>query len=325
MRHRILALLLALVLVFTLSACGGKAGPTGDASPELSSPAQGGGGPSADENNPSGEPSAEPAEEPSYTPPQGRPTPSATPSQDPSASSSPSAKPSAAPSVSPAPSISPAPSPSQSGGSGSSPSQAPAPSTSVTPSPIDPSDAPSVPATPSDAPPIIVTDPVAPPSPSVDPSVSQPPAPSVDPSPSPSQGAAAPGDLNGFYAGLFDKYENFNATMPVEGEFLAAYYAALSDISLKQQLIYMPKMSAVACEIALVEVENAADVQKVKDIFQARIDYQTGANGGAPGACYPATVESWEANSRVVVNGNRVMLIVGDYCDDIAADFNALP
>lgn len=84
-------------------------------------------------------------------------------------------------------------------------------------------------------------------------------------------------------------------------------------------------ISAVACEIALVEVANAADVETVKAIFQARIDYQTIDNGsGNPGAWYPATVEEWQNNSRIVSNGNFVMLIVWNDCDQIVEDFNAL-
>lgn len=83
-------------------------------------------------------------------------------------------------------------------------------------------------------------------------------------------------------------------------------------------------ISAVACEIALVEVQNAADVETVKAIFQARIDYQVGTDDAPGGAWYPATIEGWRSGSRIVSNGNFVMLIVWNDCDQIVEDFNAL-
>ena len=73
----------------------------------------------------------------------------------------------------------------------------------------------------------------------------------------------------------------------------------------------------------LVEVENSADVQKVKDIFQARIDYQVGTDDEPGGAWYPASIEGWKTGSRVVANGNYVLMVAfPDGADQIAADFN---
>ena len=77
-------------------------------------------------------------------------------------------------------------------------------------------------------------------------------------------------------------------------------------------------------EIALVEVESADDVQAVKDIFQARIDYQVGDETNPGGAWYPASIEGWKNNSRIVSNGNYVMLVAADGADDIVSAFNAL-
>lgn len=134
-------------------------------------------------------------------------------------------------------------------------------------------------------------------------------------------------DLQAFYEDLLVKYEesHFRPQMPVEGDAVDTWYAGLNDLSPKQVVIYTPMISAVACEIALVEAKDAADVEAVKAIFQARIDYQTIDNGyGNPGAWYPATVEEWQNNSRIVSNGNFVMLIVWNDCDQIVEDFNAL-
>ena len=139
---------------------------------------------------------------------------------------------------------------------------------------------------------------------------------------------AADVDLKAFYESLLvtdpESEDYFYPDTPVEGDNLTAYYPGLEDIATKQLLIYQPMMSAVACEIALVEVENADDVQKVKDIFQARIDAQVGTDDAPGGAWYPETIEGWKNNSRIVSNGNYVMLIVWEKADQFVEQFNAL-
>lgn len=126
-----------------------------------------------------------------------------------------------------------------------------------------------------------------------------------------------------FYAGLFNKYDGFNATMAVEGDFLTNYYPGLSAVSINQKAIYSTAISAAVCEIALVEVKNAADVQKVKNIFQARIDAQVGTDDAPGGAWYPASIEGWKTGSRIVSKGNYVMMVAfPDGADQIVADFN---
>lgn len=93
-------------------------------------------------------------------------------------------------------------------------------------------------------------------------------------------------------------------TMAVEGELLDAYYAGLNDIATKQCVVQMPGIGAVPFEFALVEVENANDVEAVRAIFEARVTYQIEG-----GAWYPATIEGWE-KADIIVNGNYVALIV---------------
>ena len=102
-------------------------------------------------------------------------------------------------------------------------------------------------------------------------------------------------------------------------EILPDYYPGLTDISVEQMHIYIPMMSAVAYEIALIQVSDAADVDAVKDILQARIDAQV-----AGGGWYPAVTEGWQNNSRIVSNGSYVMLAVGEDCDAFVDAFNAL-
>lgn len=158
---------------------------------------------------------------------------------------------------------------------------------------------------------------------------SEPPDPSQTETSSPSESApAADVDLQAFYESLLvddpESEDYFYPDTPVEGDNLTAYYPGLEDIATKQLLIYQPMMSAVACEIALVEVENAADVQKVKDIFQARIDAQVGTDDAPGGAWYPEAIEGWKNNSRIVSNGNYVMMIVWEKADQFVEQFNAL-
>lgn len=96
-------------------------------------------------------------------------------------------------------------------------------------------------------------------------------------------------------------------------------YPGLSDIATEQCLTYAPMFSLSAAESVLVQVSNAADVDAVKEILQARIDAQV-----AGGAFYPMAVEAWQNNSRIVSNGNYIMLVVSDDCDAVVSEFNAL-
>ena len=99
----------------------------------------------------------------------------------------------------------------------------------------------------------------------------------------------------------------------------ADLYPGVTDINTKQLVIYQPMMGAVVCEIALAEVADAADVEAIKNIFQSRIDTQVDG-----GAWYPASIEGWQNNSRIVTNGNFVMMIAWNYCDEAVSAFNGL-
>lgn len=125
-------------------------------------------------------------------------------------------------------------------------------------------------------------------------------------------------DLAEFYATLFQG-EDSPAMVQAEGEMLDALYPGLSDVELKQQIVSTPMISAVAAEVAMVEVANAEDVETVKALFQKRIDDQV-----AGGAWYPATIEMWENNSEIVVIDNYVCLFVGEEKDAQVEAFKAL-
>ena len=96
-------------------------------------------------------------------------------------------------------------------------------------------------------------------------------------------------------------------------------YAGLSDIDTQQCLPYVSMMSVNNSEMVLVQVKNADDVSKVKDIFQARIDNML--NGGT---FYPETIEIWQNNAQIVENGNYVALVVSTDKDAIVEAFNGL-
>lgn len=162
------------------------------------------------------------------------------------------------------------------------------------------------------------------PAPTAEPTPAPTPEPTPEPTPDPTPAPAAGVDLNAFYEDIIFADDNFNATMAVEGEFLDYYYPGLADIATKQQVIYTPMITAVVCEIALVEVADSADVEAVKAIFQNRIDYQVGTDDVPGGAWYPMSIEGWRNSSRIVSNGNYVMLIAYEGCDSIVASFNAL-
>lgn len=128
-------------------------------------------------------------------------------------------------------------------------------------------------------------------------------------------------DLTAFYTSLCEEYgENFPATADiVEFGMVNDFFPGLSDISTNQLLAFQPMMGAVVCEIVLVEVADEADVDGVKAILQSRIDAQI--NGGA---WYPESIEGWQNNSRIVSNGNYVMMIAYQECDAIVESFNGL-
>ncbi len=114
-------------------------------------------------------------------------------------------------------------------------------------------------------------------------------------------------DLAAFYEQMMNAAEEgpFMMNLLEEAEIMDFYYPGLKDIETKQLVAYAPAMTAVAAEFVFVEVANAADVETVKDILQARIDAQV-----AGGAGYPMTIEQWAKYSEIVVIDNYVCLFV---------------
>jgi len=130
-------------------------------------------------------------------------------------------------------------------------------------------------------------------------------------------------DLEKFYEDYMASLdeENTPAMMDAneDGSYVDTFFPGLNDVELKQSVLQMAMISAVAYEIDLVECANESDVETVKGIFQARIDNQV--NGGA---FYPGTTAAWE-EAELLVNGNVVALIVAGDQQAAAVDaFNAL-
>ena len=132
-------------------------------------------------------------------------------------------------------------------------------------------------------------------------------------------GKPAP-DLQQYYDDFMASLgDNAPMMMAIEGDMLEAAYPGLSAYTLKQSVLQMAGISAVAYEMALVETESETDAQAVKEIFEARVDSQIQG-----GAMYPATIEAWE-NASVIQNGNVVALILAGEDQTAAVDaFNAL-
>ena len=154
------------------------------------------------------------------------------------------------------------------------------------------------------------------PAPTPKPTPAPTPAPTPEPTAEPSQSAGA--DLTSFYQTVLNSY-GFPAMGTPPDDFVANFYPGLTGISTVQRVVGTPMMTGVAAELTLVQVSNSSDVSAVKSILQARVDSQV-----AGGAFYPMVVEAWQNNSRIVSNGDYVMLVVHDSCDSIVAQFNAL-
>lgn len=127
-------------------------------------------------------------------------------------------------------------------------------------------------------------------------------------------------DLHAFYSDISGKYAfSMGMAEMTEKDVIENYFAGLSAISLKQSALYYTMFSMNNGEISMVEVENAADVEAVKAIFQARVDYMIDG-----GAWYPEPTEIWTNQSRIVSSGNYVLMVASKDCDSVVADFEAL-
>lgn len=120
-------------------------------------------------------------------------------------------------------------------------------------------------------------------------------------------------DLEAVYQALLDVQdapEEEYVMLPEDTpEIIGYYYGGLSNIELKQQVLYMHPVTGAPTEVMLVEVANSEDVETVEDIFNARIAI------GAADDFIPENAEGWENNAQVQTSGNYVALIcMADCC-----------
>jgi hypothetical protein len=127
-------------------------------------------------------------------------------------------------------------------------------------------------------------------------------------------------DLDAFYKSLAETYHwDANYMVDLDDDMLVSYYPGLKDLSLKQRVIKMPAMSSVVNELAFVEADTDADAKKAAEIFQKRIDDQSGG-----GAWYPDSMEAWK-NAKVITSGKFVGLVASaEHQDEIAKAFSDL-
>ena len=133
-----------------------------------------------------------------------------------------------------------------------------------------------------------------------------------------------PVDAEGFGTGpantdLFNPNPDFGITAEDGPLMVDMYFPGLTAIEANQMHVFFCPMSFSAYEVVLIELVNESDMDAVKAILQARIDAQI--NGGA---WYAEAVEGWQNDSRIVTNGNYIMMAVGADCDTFVERFNAL-
>lgn len=137
-------------------------------------------------------------------------------------------------------------------------------------------------------------------------------------------------DLSAFAKSLQEKYEfasyltEMTPEYPYYEQDMANNLPGLLDMDLEQMVIYMTMITLNNGEFSMVQAKSPQDAAKAAEIFQARIDYMAGDGDEIGGAFYPGPTELWRNSSRVVTQGNYVMMVTGEDCDRIVEDFKAL-
>ena len=97
--------------------------------------------------------------------------------------------------------------------------------------------------------------------------------------------------------------------------YLDNFYQGLAAVELKQLYAGVAPVTNAPFEIILVEVANAEDVPTVLEIFQARVDRETGDS------TYPENAEAWMNKCKITSRGNYVFLAVLMGSCEIPAEF----
>lgn len=97
--------------------------------------------------------------------------------------------------------------------------------------------------------------------------------------------------------------------------YLNQFYNGLADIELKQLYAGVAPVTNAPFEIILVEVADEADVPKVIEIYQSRVDKESGDTA------YPENAEAWINNCKITSRGPYVFLAVLMNPCEIPAEF----
>ena len=98
-------------------------------------------------------------------------------------------------------------------------------------------------------------------------------------------------------------------------DYLNQFYDGLADIELKQLYAGVAPVTNAPFEIILVEVANESDVPAVMEIFQARVDKESGDS------TYPENAAAWINNCKITSRGCYVFLaVLMDPCE-VPAEF----
>lgn len=97
-----------------------------------------------------------------------------------------------------------------------------------------------------------------------------------------------------------------NAVMFEENDpgLIEGLYPGLSDVKTAKFALYAPPITGFACELCMVKVEDEADIDTVKKIFQARID-----SGAAGGQCDAEVAEIWKNHAEIQEHGKYIAMI----------------
>ena len=98
-------------------------------------------------------------------------------------------------------------------------------------------------------------------------------------------------------------------------DYINNFYPGIADIELKQFYAGVAPVTNAPFEIILVEVAKAEDVPTVLEIFQARVDRETGDS------TYPENAEAWMNKCKITSRGNYVFLAVLMGSCEIPAEF----
>lgn len=101
-----------------------------------------------------------------------------------------------------------------------------------------------------------------------------------------------------------DKRDELILFKETNEDLINSYYEGLADIELSEKNIYMHPVG-YACEITLVKANNIEDVEKIKNIFEARIQ-----KGIETTMCDSASQAIWKTRAEIQVKDKYVCLIV---------------